>query len=52
MDFKFTDNDLDASFDENSATKIDVSNTKEITKCYLSLFFKVITCTADMGCFM
>ena len=31
-DFSFTDNDLDASYDKNSAKKIDVSETHTITK--------------------
>lgn len=32
MDFSFTDNDLDASYDKSSAEKIDVSETQTITK--------------------
>ncbi len=32
MDFSFTDNDLDSSYDESTATKIDISRTQEISK--------------------
>ncbi len=32
MDFSFTDNDLDSSYDESTSTKINISETYEITK--------------------